>query len=380
MENKSINDLCEQLRKSHPANNITETIISKVGRNLHLLPQHPINIVKQRIETFIQDYAKHTYGVDTSFALHDNIYPLVNKKSCFDDLLIVKDHPSRLPTDTYYLDDDRLLRTHTSAHQTHFLSSGEDMFLCTGDVYRRDEIDSSHYPVFHQMEGVKLFDTDTTEDEIVNDLKELLTGLAKHLFGDVEMRWNTDYFPFTTTSFELEVYFNDSWLEVLGCGVVHKDVLQNANRVGKCGWAFGLGLERLAMVLFQIPDIRLFWTEDKRFTNQFKNVDALNTSELVTFKSYSKFPVCWKAVSFWLPTNNKFHSNDVYDIVRNVAGELVEQVILFDEYTCKKTGRMSHAYRINYRHMNRNLTNNEVDTIQLLIREQLHSMLGVELK
>lgn len=83
---------------------------------------------------------------------------------------------------------------------------------------------------------------------IEEDLQELLTGLARSLFGDVEMRWSPDYFPFTQPSFELEIYFQGRWLEVLGCGVVHDQVMGNAGRDGELGWAFGLGLERLAMV------------------------------------------------------------------------------------------------------------------------------------
>ncbi len=144
--------------------------------------------------------------------------------------------------------------------------------------------------------------------------------MARELFGnDVEMRWNKDYFPFTDPSFELEVLFNGAWMEVLGCGVIHKEVLQNANKPNECGWAFGLGLERLAMVLFGIPDIRLFWTHDQRFLSQFKENDSRTK-----FVPYSKFPLCYKDVSFWLPSENeeiaakstrtKFHSHDVYDV------------------------------------------------------------------
>lgn len=226
------------------------------------------------------------------------------------------------------LSNAKVLRTHTSAHQTQFMSQGYDAFLCSGDVYRRDEIDSSHYPVFHQMEGVRLFSTQKSQifaglndqqrvDVIVTDLKDLLSGLAKHLFGDVEMRWNAEYFPFTDPSFELEVLFNGHWLEVLGCGVIHKDVLQNGGRSNEIGWAFGLGLERLAMVLFGIPDIRLFWSTDERFCSQFKE------GRITKFVPYSKYPLCYKDVSFWLPGTvtdpTNFHKNDVYEVRQAIA-------------------------------------------------------------
>jgi phenylalanyl-tRNA synthetase alpha chain len=146
---------------------------------------------------------------------------------------------------------------------------------------------------------------------VENDLKDILTGLARHLFGDVEMRWREDYFPFTEPSFELEIHFNGDWMEVLGCGVIHNDVICNGGlEVEKCcGWAFGLGLERLAMVLFQIPDIRLFWTQDERFLSQFQ------AGKINKFQVYSKYPLCYKDVSFWLPSKG-LHSNDVYEVSR----------------------------------------------------------------
>ena len=216
------------------------------------------------------------------------------------------------------------MRTHTSAHQCEIMRSGVDAFLCTGDVYRRDEIDSSHYPAFHQMEGVRLFDrSEVTNQDIEADLKSLLTGLVQHLFGeDCEMRWRDDYFPFTTPSFEVEVKYQGNWLEVLGCGVIHHQVLRNSGVLlqgpdgkdsGKVGWAFGLGLERLAMVLFSIPDIRLFWTKDERFLSQFKKGDTITK-----FVPYSKYPSCYKDVSFWLPDassdNKSFHENDFFEV------------------------------------------------------------------
>lgn len=102
-----------------------------------------------------------------------------------------------------------------------------------------------------------------------DDLKQNLEGLTQHLFGPVTMRWVDCYFPFTHPSWELEILFQDEWLEVLGCGVIEQRIVDQAGAVGRVGWAFGLGLERLAMVLFGIPDIRLFWSEDDRFISQF---------------------------------------------------------------------------------------------------------------
>jgi len=197
------------------------------------------------------------------------------------------------------------------------------------------------------------------------------------------MRWIDTYFPFTHPSFELEIFYQNEWLEVLGCGVVQPAIISNAT--GKDprrtpGWAFGLGLERLAMVLFSIPDIRLFWSTDGRFHNQFASGD-MN----VTFVPYSKYPPCFKDISFWIPKdeatqNLLFHVNDLNEGVRDIAGDLVEQVELVDEFVHPKTGRTSHCYRIKYRSMDRNLTNEEIDLLQDRVREFARETLGVELR
>jgi phenylalanyl-tRNA synthetase alpha chain len=294
-------------------------ILSKLGQNLHLSKNHPLSIIKCKVEEYC-----HLYAAQLSqppFKVFDSLPPVVSTTACFDNLLITEDHVSRKSSDTYYITDTTLLRTHTSAHQCDLMSAGNDAFLCSGDVYRRDEVDASHYPVFHQMEGVRVFDkSKMSKQEVEDDLMNMLTGLCRHLFGqDIEMRWNPDYFPFTEPSFEIEVKYMGDWMEVLGSGVIHDEVLRNAglNPDEKVGWAFGLGLERLAMILFSIPDIRLFWTQDQRFLSQFKE------GEIITFDPYSKYPPCYKDVSFWLPQEcseedmqgkTEFHINEVYEV------------------------------------------------------------------
>lgn len=380
-----------QIRTPHPHNNVSSVVSDKVGRNLHLQPHHPLHTIKVMVERFCAQHAASRYQqggekrTGNSFRIFDRESPVVSTQSCFDDLLVPPDHVSRSLSDTYYINDTTLMRAHTSAHQCQFLRQGESAFLCSGDVYRRDEIDSSHYPVFHQMEGVRIFSAEelaagTTPEEkkkiIEKDLQELLMGLARELFGEVEMRWSPDYFPFTAPSFELEVLFRGRWLEVLGCGVVHDQVMRNAGRGEEHGWAFGLGLERLAMVLFDIPDIRLFWSQDERFLSQFQE------GQITKFVSYSKYPPVFKDVSFWLPAPSASSSicdNDIYEVIRDVAGDLIEAAEKFDEFTHPKTGRQSQAYRITYRDMNRNLTNEEVDELQWKVRAALVD-LGVELR
>jgi len=353
-----------------PNNNITPAIVSKVGRNLHLQPNHPLNTIK----TIIENHFNATHD-DEPFSLHDDLSPIVSTQHCFDDLLIPPDHVSRSPSDTYYISSTQCLRTHTSAHQSTLIGQGLDRFLCTGDVYRRDEIDKSHYPIFHQMEGVKMFPVGTPNEEIEEDLKKVLSSMARTLFGDVSMRWVDAYFPFTSPSYELEIFFNGEWLEVLGSGVIQQQIIRNADRGSQPGWAFGLGLERLAMVLFQIPDIRLFWSSDPRFHSQFQS------GEIVKFKEYSKYPPVFRDISFWTG-GKEFHPNDLCEIVRGVCVEedLVEKVELIDEFVHPKTKKVSNCFRVTYRSMDRNLTNEEIDVLHFQVRDNAVAELEIEIR
>ena len=177
------------------------------------------------------------------------------------------------------------------------------------------------------MEGVRIFKFDDLGVKSVadakhiasEDLKKVLENLAREVFGDVEMKWSNDYFPFTDPSYELEIFYNNEWLEILGCGVIYDGVMKNAERdiTKEVGWAFGLGLERWAMKLFNIDDIRQFWSTDPRFINQFK------PNQITKFKPYSKYPTCYKDVTFWL-NDDKFSENDFFEVVRSVSGDIAE--------------------------------------------------------
>ena len=367
----------EDVITSHPQNNVSENIFLKIGTNLHHRPDHPLGIIKNAIFDYFE---QKNPG---KFRKFDDLYPVVKVTQNFDELLIPADHVSRSPNDTYYVSDEAVLRCHTSAHQAQLLREGNAAFLVTGDVYRRDTVDATHYPVFHQMEGVRVFEPEEWEgagldpaEYAERELRAELEGLAKHLFGDVECRWDTAAtFPFTDPSIELEILYNGEWLEVLGCGVMQQSILEDnlGGGGGKKAWAFGLGLERLAMVLFNIPDIRLFWSEDERFLKQFKAGDLTTT-----FKSFSKFPPCYKDMTFWL--SDEFTENNLCEIVRGVAGDIAEEVKLIDEFTHPKHGRTSNCFRITYRSMERSLTDEEINKIQDQVRADTVTTLGVELR
>ncbi|XP_044922898.1 phenylalanine--tRNA ligase, mitochondrial isoform X3 [Mustela putorius furo] len=207
------------------------------------------------------------------------------------------------------------------------------------------------------------------------DLKQTLTRLVSHIFGDgLDIRWVDCYFPFTHPSFEMEINFHGEWLEVLGCGVMEQQLVNSAGAHDRIGWAFGLGLERLAMILYDIPDIRLFWSEDERFLKQFRVSDI---NQHVKFQPFSKYPAVINDISFWLPSEN-YIENDFYDLVRTIGGDLVERVDLIDKFKHPKTHKISHCYRITYRHMERTLSQREVRHVHQAVQEATVQLLGVE--
>jgi len=200
---------------------------------------------------------------------------------CFDALNTPADHPARNEQDTFYLPDGRLLRTHTSTVQIRAMESALPPIrvIAPGAAYRRDEIDATHTSQFHQIEGLYV-----DENVSVADLKGTLEFFLRELFGaDTAVRFRPHYFPFTEPSFEIDVKSSalkggEQWVEVCGCGMVHPAVFEAVNQSRGdnaynpekwTGFAFGLGMDRLAMILFDIPDIRLFAQNDLRFLRQF---------------------------------------------------------------------------------------------------------------
>jgi phenylalanyl-tRNA synthetase alpha chain len=430
--------------------NTPSAILSAIPRRLHLQPDHPLAITRQLIESRFPNYKTH-----------NNLFPIVTTGQNFDSLGFPADHIGRSRTDTYYLNKDTVLRTHTSAHQADTFRANESAgYLISADVYRRDAVDRSHFPVFHQMEGAMTWDRNdlkghksladliwadvakipnhdidaadpnplhhpernplqeghsAEEDEaIAAHLKRSLEDMVVAIFSaartvatavagesssttavdePLKVRWIEAYFPFTSPSWELEVFWQGDWLEVLGCGIVQQSILNNANVGHRLGWAFGLGLERIAMLLYSIPDIRLFWSTDTRFLSQFSS-----TSPITRFVPFSKYPACFKDVSFWLRSSSSsssfaagglspnasvpaaFHENDVMEIARDVGGTLIEDVRLVDEFVHPKTARKSLCYRVNYRSLERTLTNEETNELHERFTQQLVEKLGVEIR
>jgi len=440
---------------------VPQSILAQYGRSLHIQPDHPISLTRKLIESRFPGFQNHNY-----------LPGVVTVGQNFDSLGFTPDHPGRNRTDTYYINRDTLLRTHTTAHEVDvFRANSSNGYTISADVYRRDAVDKSHYPIFHQMEGALTwdrndfkssaeliekinsdYDTLPKHDLVVEDPNppthpqrnplqaqhhsaEEAEAIAAHLKRSLEdmvvtiftaadkslansgqsskteqeplkVRWVEAFFPHTSPSWEMEVWWQGDWLEVLGCGVIDQPLLVRADVPSRVGWAFGIGLERIAMLLFGIPDIRLFWSKDQRFLGQFHE-----SKPIQRFQPFSKYPAAPRDVAFWLPESKgpvvadtpasasstpspaegqvtepavtetpAFHENDLMEVVRNTAGDSVEDVALVDGFTHPKTGRKSLCYRITYRSLEKTLTNEEANALHEDIRQQLVAKFGVQLR
>jgi phenylalanyl-tRNA synthetase alpha chain len=353
-------------------NNIPPSISDKIGKSLYRDDNHPICIVKEKIFEYFSDLTKIEI---------DN--PYVPIEYNFDKLRVPADHPSRRPTDTFYKDDEEVLRTHMTCYLYPIGKSetGNSVlkYITCGDVYRKDAIDATHYPVFHQIDAFCIVPQGV---DVKKDLRNRLSGLIQHLFGkDASYQFLEDsehedvYFPFTIDSVEASASFEinrqKKQLELLGAGTVHPDIMKDLGLPNHQAWAFGLGLERLAMVMFDIPDIRLFWSSDKKFLNQFK------AGQINKYKPFSKYEICYKDISFFI--SPEFSYNDLCSIARDEDRDnLIESITLIDEF--QKRGRTSQCYRIVYRDMTGTLKNSEVDKIQKAIRKRIADELKVEVR
>jgi phenylalanyl-tRNA synthetase alpha chain len=186
----------------------------------------------------------------------------------FEALNFLPDHPARDMQDTLYLPDGQLLRTHTSNIQIHYMEEHDPPMrvVAPGRCYRRDTVDATHSAVFNQVE---IFAID--EGLTFGDLKGTVKAFLEALFGEVPIRFRPSYFPFTEPSAEVDVQWNGKWLEIMGCGMIDPNVFKSVGYDPDVytGFAAGFGVERLALVLHQIDDIRRLYTSDLRFLRQF---------------------------------------------------------------------------------------------------------------
>jgi len=249
----------DNIQKTKEDNDFVDVTLP--GKNISKGSRHPISITINQITSILSNHGfTSVSGIEIEDEFHN-----------FEALNIPDTHPARDMHDTFYVSDNKLLRTHTSSVQIRSMLSNKAplKIMTPGKVYRCDS-DPTHSPMFHQIEGLYI-------DKNVNfcHLKGVLINFIKEFFGkDMEIRFRPSYFPFTEPSAELDIKFQGKWLEVLGCGMVHPNVLSNVkiNTKQYSGFAFGLGVERLAMLKYDIVDLRMFYENDISFLSQFKGL------------------------------------------------------------------------------------------------------------
>ena len=243
----------------------TETIdISLSGKGQEVGGLHPVTRTMERIETFFRGIG---FDVAAGPEIEDDYHN-------FEALNIPAHHPARAMQDTFYFNPTTVLRTHTSPVQVRTMETSQPpiRIICPGRVYRCDS-DQTHTPMFHQVEGLLI-------DENISfaDLKGILQQFLNVFFeDDLKVRFRPSYFPFTEPSIEVDIMRTnskgeESWLEVLGCGMVHPKVLEMSGIDSEkyTGFAFGMGVERFAMLRYKVDDLRMFFENDLRFLKQFK--------------------------------------------------------------------------------------------------------------
>lgn len=257
-------------------NDINTTDLTLPGTPQPAGSRHPISLVHNRIVSIFQRLG---FSVAEGPEIEDDWHN-------FSALNLPEDHPARDMQDTFYISKspDWLLRTHTSSVQIREMEKNELplRIICPGRVYRNETISARAHCFFHQVEGLYI-----AENVSFADLKQTLYFFVKEMFGaDVKVRFRPSYFPFTEPSAEMDISClicggegcsvckRTGWVEILGCGMVHPSVLDNCGIDSKkyTGFAFGLGIERITMLLYQIKDLRLFSENDVRFLRQFTNV------------------------------------------------------------------------------------------------------------
>jgi phenylalanyl-tRNA synthetase alpha chain len=271
-------DKVQELNKSLEGQAETKSIygdLTRPSEAIELGSRHPISIVRNRI---IEVFSKIGFTVSEGPEIEDDWHN-------FTALNLPEYHPARDMQDTFFIEQnpDLLLRTHTSSVQVRYMEENQPPIrtISPGRVFRNEDISSRSHCIFHQVEGLYI-DTDVS----FADLKQTLLYFTKEMFGKSKIRLRPSYFPFTEPSAEVDIYWGleteidhkitkgTGWLEIMGCGMVDPNVLKNANIDSEkyTGYAFGMGIERIAMLLYQIPDIRMFYENDVRFLEQFKSV------------------------------------------------------------------------------------------------------------
>lgn len=309
-----------------------------IGVNLYQQKNHPLRLTHEQIEIFFRNWFKKNSNVELSVLKGTDP---VEKNT------LTNQNP-----DAFYINRESVLRTNSYNREIKLLESGLDNFLLIADLYRRCEMDSKHFPVFHRVNIVRTMNceelTSELKQHLENEQKSTLLELLKQLSGiDLNYRWVDTNWNFTNPSWVLEINHQNEWHRVCGTGLIRSDVFEAAERSKIAGWEMGIGLERLTMFLFNIFDIRLFWNADKAYLSQFapkviksqitksnskedKSVTILKTDDAIDRKEFvQKTDKLQMQISYILPDDIELESfplDELCNFIKDQIGGVVDKV------------------------------------------------------
>lgn len=407
------NDYSEQyIRDLLEKKNLSEKEQTNYKRILRLLDMPDLSEIKNHPVELIVNKVVNA----ESFNEFDivRIPEIVSEYETFDLFDFSEDHVARRSSDSYFVnkserkDESLLLRPHTSVMWYYYLlkwvgkekleKEKEVKALSWGKVYRVDDLDKTHHECFHQIDWLRLVSKDK---EIVSQetIEIVLVQLIKAIFWeDVQYRINPENYPYTYNSLEIEVMYWWKWLEVVWAGIVNPIVLKNLwLDPEQYNWrAFGFWIERLAMIMKKVPDIRLFWSNDKRITSQWKNLET-------QYNEVSNMPATYRDISMIVPKGKFIPSEkemewgkiskikiqdesslfEIASLARDISPELIEEIKIVDVFeNDNKLGKdnKSVSIKISFRAIDRTLTNEEINSIYFAIREKIANILWYQLR
>ena len=405
---KHVSTYVEVLKEKHEVDhmtNITPTVLSLVGRNYHLLSYHPVCIVKEKMYDYFAQNCLDKRG-NPLFATFDHMCPISTPAQSFDSCLIPAGHKDRSKRENVFINEQKLLRCHLTPDVIDLAKMGHRRILTSGDVFRFNQYDSTHNQLFHQTEILQLLNEDelfpshncaifdenfrssssqTEERQLVHTVEAVAevesfmrTRVEDLLFGEIlghniEHRWVHRYLQFSRPDYDLEVRFNDEWLEVGSIGIMHQEILDKAGATDGINWNCAFGLDRVAMVLYDIPDIRLLSSKNEKLIASLSEKPGLFKSELV--------PSYLKEIVFFIPDdiNHADFEYKFYEFLR-IAGDVIEKAVLVDEYRDALTNRVKHRYLITYRNWESPLSKEEVNEHHSNIGKAATSNMKIELQ
>lgn len=308
--------------------NINSRFEPFVGMNLYKKHNHPLRKTQEEVSEFFTKWFKENVDHDLDFPIYKNLSPIETNTSA-----------EKLP-DVFYVNKELMLRTHSTNREIQILKSGINNFLMVIDLYRRCQMDSKHFPVFHRINVIRTTDKgDIAQAETAKRLKEEqqagLIEMAKHFLGsNVQYRWTDANLATTQPSWMFEIHHQNEWHRISGGGFIRNDIFEQSGRLNTTGWEIAISLERLTMILYNIFDVRLLWNSSHTFLKQFEtkpisetlqakfqakaNLEQQNDTSTNSFVNTMQRPTIPADKTFKTKSKSKLEMNISYIVPKDV--------------------------------------------------------------